>query len=199
LACLGAFAWGYRAIWAVDPLSVPAVNDGWGLTVAAKPKVNLETATLAAGCFWGVESSFRKVRGVIRTRVGYTGGLAIEPSYLVVESQHSGHAEAIDIEFDPARVSYQDLLGIFFNIHDPTAVNPSEYRSAIFYHTPRQHQIAEKKKHELDESGQYVGPITTEITPARTFYPAEQYHQRYYEGRGADHVCRLGDGKKRKV
>ena len=121
LACLATLAWGYRAIWAVDPLSVPAVNNGWGLTVAAKPKGNLETATFAADCFWGVESSFRKVPGVIRTRVGYTGGSARDPSYLVVESQHSGHAEAIDIEFDPAQVSYQDLLGIFFNIHDPTA------------------------------------------------------------------------------
>jgi peptide-methionine (S)-S-oxide reductase len=135
---------------------------------------------------------------VIRTRVGYTGGASANPSYFEVESRHSGHAEAIDIEFDPAQVSYQNLLEVFFNIHNPTAVNPSEYRSAIFYHTPRQRQLAEEKKHQLDESGEYLEPLATQITPAGIFYPAEQYHQRYYESRGSDHLCRLGDGKKPK-
>jgi len=198
LACLATLAWGYRGIWAVDPLSVPAINDGWGLIVGAKPGGNLETATFAAGCFWGVESSFRKVPGVIRTRVGYTGGSVLNPSYFDVESQHSGHVEAIDIEFDPTQVSYQNMLEVFFNMHDPTAANPGEYRSTIFYHTPRQRQLAEEKKRELDASGEYVRPIATLIIPAGKFYPAEQYHQRYYESRGSDQVCVSGDGKKPK-
>jgi peptide-methionine (S)-S-oxide reductase len=198
LFSVGALGWTYRGIWAGDPLSIPAVNDGWGSTTFKSASDKRETATFAAGCFWGVESTFRKIPGVLRTRVGYTGGTSLDPSYFQVASQRTGHAESIDIEFDPTKVSYSTLLDIFFNSHDPTAKNRSEYRSAIFYHTDYQRDLAEQKKRQLDDSGEYAGPLTTEIVPAGVFYPAEQYHQRYFESRGSNHVCRVGDGKKRR-
>jgi peptide-methionine (S)-S-oxide reductase len=199
LATLTVIGWGYRGIWAVDPLSIPAKNKGWGDIGLASNASKLENATFAAGCFWGVEGTFRKVPGVIRTRVGYTGGQFVNPQYLDVASRRSGHAEAIDIEFDPAKVSYQHLLEIFFDSHDPTSSTVSEYRSAIFYHSSEQKDLAEQEKRRLDEAGEYVGPIVTEISAAQTFYPAEEYHQRYYESRGSQHVCRVGDGKKVKT
>jgi peptide-methionine (S)-S-oxide reductase len=198
LGFLSVLGWAYRGIWAADPLSIPAKNEGWANTASAQTPSKIENATFAAGCFWGVEATFRKVPGVIRTRVGYTGGQFLNPQYLDVASRRSGHAEAIDIEFDPAKVGYQKLLEIFFDSHDPTVSAISEYRSAIFYHSPAQQNLAEQEKHRLDAGDEYVGPIVTEITAAQTFYPAEEYHQRYYESRGSQHVCRVGDGKKPK-
>ena len=150
-----------------------------------------ETATFAAGCFWGVEAAFRQVEGVVDTVVGYTGGRKERPTYEEVSSGNSGHAEAVQITFDPARVSYEKLLSVFWSIHDPTQVNRqgpdigTNYRSAIFYHTAAQKAAAEASKEQLAKTGKYgKRPIATEIVPASTFWRAEEYHQRYFEKHG---------------
>ncbi len=152
----------------------------------------METATFAAGCFWGVEAAFRKVPGVVETTVGYTGGHTENPTYEEVCSDRTGHAEAVRIVFDPEQVSYEQLLEIFWNIHDPTTPNRqgpdvgSQYRSAIFFHTPDQEAAARSSKERLERSGRFADPIVTEIVPAAEFYPAEEYHQRYFEREGLD-------------
>jgi peptide-methionine (S)-S-oxide reductase len=149
-----------------------------------------ELATFAAGCFWGVEASFRQVEGVVDTEVGYTGGRKEHPTYEEVCSGSTGHAEAVRVTFDPARVSYERLLLVFWSIHDPTQVNGqgpdigTNYRSAIFYHTPAQKAAAENSMEELRRSGKFRRPIATEISPAPTFWRAEEYHQRYFEKHG---------------
>lgn len=147
----------------------------------------MATATFAAGCFWGVEARFRKLDGVLDTRVGYTGGHTVNPDYKSVCRGDTGHAEAIEVEFDPAILPYHQLLDFFWQIHNPTTLNRqgpdigSQYRSAVFYHDEQQRLTAEKLKSELNQ-GQYADrPIVTEITAAETFYPAEDYHQRYIE------------------
>src|SRR5215211_116033 len=152
---------------------------------------NLQTATFAAGCFWGVEVEFRKVKGVKSTIVGYTGGWFEYPSYKHVCRDRTGHAEAIQIMYDPKEVSYEDLLEVFWSIHNPTTKNRqgfdygTQYRSAIFYHTPRQEEITRKSKEELEMSGRFKNKrIVTEIVPASTFYKAEEYHQKYYQKKG---------------
>lgn len=143
------------------------------------------TATFAAGCFWGVEETFRRVSGVVDTRVGYTGGHTEAPTYQQVCSGDTGHAEAVEVEYDPDRVGYEELLEVFWEAHDPTQVNRqgpdvgSQYRSAIFVHDAEQREIAEGSKRELDESDVHERPVATEITDATTFWPAEEYHQRY--------------------
>lgn len=147
-------------------------------------------ATFAAGCFWGVEATFRQIPGVISTRVGYTGGHFNDPSYKDVCTDRTGHAEAVEVDYDPAKVSYDDLLRVFWENHDPTQLNRqgpdwgTQYRSAIFYHSPEQEQAARAAKAKLEKSGQYSRPLVTEITPASTFYQAEDYHQQYLEKRG---------------
>lgn len=149
-------------------------------------------ATFAAGCFWGVETNFRKLigQGVLNTRVGYTGGHTQNPSYEDVCSAQTGHAEAIEIQYDPTTITYEQLLRYFFKIHNPTQNDRqgpdvgSQYRSAIFYHDTAQKQIAEKIKQELENSDTYDYAITTEIQAASTFFPAEEYHQRYHEKHG---------------
>jgi peptide-methionine (S)-S-oxide reductase len=152
--------------------------------------IRLETATFAAGCFWGVESSFRQVKGVVDTRVGYTGGVTDKPTYKSVCSDRTGHTEAVEVTYDPTKLSYDDLLEIFWSIHDPTQHNRqgpdvgSQYRSAIFYHNDEQARAARASKTRIDESGKFRRPIVTEIVPAVVFYPAEDYHQQYYEKRG---------------
>jgi peptide-methionine (S)-S-oxide reductase len=155
-------------------------------------------ATFAAGCFWGVESSFRQLDGVIDVMVGYTGGRIKNPTYEMVCSDRSGHAEAVEIEFDPSVISYDTLLDVFWEIHDPTTMNRqgpdfgSQYRSAIFYHDESQRRAAEasiKRAASLFED-----PIVTEITPASEFYPAEEYHQRYYERMGLPNLCAVHVG-----
>ncbi|HEY7545898.1 MAG TPA: peptide-methionine (S)-S-oxide reductase MsrA [Blastocatellia bacterium] len=149
-----------------------------------------EKATFAAGCFWGVESAFRRVKGVISTQVGYSGGHHSNPSYREVCSGFTGHAESLEITFDPAQVSYEELLEIFWNEHDPTTLNRqgpdvgSQYRSVIFYHTPEQEAAARASKERLQASGRYSRPIVTEIVPAAEFYRAEEYHQQYFEKQG---------------
>jgi peptide-methionine (S)-S-oxide reductase len=150
-------------------------------------------ATFAAGCFWGVEAAFRRIKGVVGTRVGYTGGTKPEPTYKQVCSGATGHAEAVEITYDPAIVSYEQLLKVFWENHDPAQLNRqgpdtgTNYRSAIFYHTPEQKATAEVSRERLQASGKYKKRrIVTGIVPASTFWPAEEYHQQYYEkcGRG---------------
>ena len=149
-----------------------------------------DKATFAAGCFWGVESAFRQVPGVIDTQVGYTGGKAANPTYKEVCTDATGHAEEIEITFDPDKVSYQALDELFFKMHDSTQVNRqgpdvgTQYRSAIFYHSPEQKVAAEAAKDALEKSGKYKKPVVTQILPAGPFYRAEEYHQRYFEKNG---------------
>jgi len=145
-------------------------------------------ATFAAGCFWGVEAAFRETPGVTATRVGYIGGRTDHPTYEQVCSHTTGHAEAVEVEFDPGQVSYDDLLGVFFSIHDPTQMNRQgpdvgdQYRSAIFVHGDDQEVAAVKAKAEAQT--RWPRPVVTEITPAPEFFDAEDYHQRYLEKRG---------------
>ncbi|MEE9158864.1 MAG: peptide-methionine (S)-S-oxide reductase MsrA [Gammaproteobacteria bacterium] len=150
----------------------------------------MERVTFAAGCFWGVEAVFRKVDGVVSTRVGYTGGSQDSPSYEDVCTGVTGHTEAVEVGFDPSRVSYEELLQVFWDNHDPTTVNRqgpdvgTQYRSAIFFHTPEQKAAANAFKDRLQKSGTFKKEIVTEIVPASMFYLAEDYHQQYLEKQG---------------
>ena len=154
-----------------------------------------ETATFAAGCFWGVEPAFRQIKGVLDVQVGYTGGTTSHPTYEQVCSHTTGHAEAVEVIYDPSVVSYERLLDVFWTIHNPTTPNRqgpdvgSQYRSAIFYHSDAQRQAAEHSKAALEQSHRFKQPIVTEITPAPAFWRAEEYHQRYHEKHGG--VCPL--------
>ncbi len=147
----------------------------------------MERATFAAGCFWGIEEAFRVVSGVMKTAVGYMGGHIDNPTYQVVCSDESGHAEVVDLEFDPALVSYEQLLELFWRKHNPTTLNRqgwdlgSQYRSAIFYHNAAQRLVAEQSKANLQASAIFTDPIVTEIVPATTFWRAEEYHQQYLQ------------------
>lgn len=149
-----------------------------------------EEATFAAGCFWGVEAAFRNVPGVIRTSVGYTGGQTEHPTYRQVCSDRTGHAEAVRVIYDPQKVSYEQLLDVFWNSHNPTTRNRqgpdigSQYRSAIFFHNPQQKAAAESSLEELEQTDRFDRPIVTEIVPAGDFWRAEEYHQQYLEKRG---------------
>jgi len=155
-------------------------------------------ATFAAGCFWGVESVFMQVEGVVSTRVGYIGGKTKNPSYEDVCTDRTGHAEAVEVTFDPEIVSYKKLLDIFWSNHDPTTPNMqgpdvgSQYRSVIFYHNDEQKILAEESKVTLDRSGKFRNKIVTEIVRADTFYPAEEYHQQYYKKKGIQPTCHSG-------
>jgi peptide-methionine (S)-S-oxide reductase len=150
----------------------------------------MEKAIFAAGCFWGVEATFRQIPGVLATRVGYTGGQTANPTYKDVCGDGTGHAEAVEVEFDPGQVSYEKLLDVFWENHDPTQLNRqgpdwgTQYRSAIFYTTPEQEKEAKSSKEKREQSGAYRKPIVTQIVPEAKFYPAEDYHQQYLEKRG---------------
>lgn len=156
----------------------------------------MEKATFAAGCFWGVEAAFRQIEGVTATRVGYTGGDFKNPTYKDVCSGTTGHAEAVEVEYDPSKVTYEELLEVFWENHDPTTLNRqgpdvgTQYRSAVFFLTPEQEAAAKASKEKLQRNGRYKKPIVTEINPASEFYPAEDYHQQYLEKRGLAH-CRI--------
>ncbi|MBI2558494.1 peptide-methionine (S)-S-oxide reductase MsrA [Candidatus Woesearchaeota archaeon] len=149
-----------------------------------------EKATFAAGCFWGVEDAFRKVKGVVDAKVGYTGGKTKNPTYEMVCTDATGHAEAVDVEYDPSKVSYDELLDVFWSIHDPTQLNRqgpdvgTQYRSTIFYHNEKQKRAAIASKEKLEKSGKYKKPIMTQMVPVSDFYKAEEYHQKYFEKKG---------------
>ncbi|MEX0749523.1 MAG: peptide-methionine (S)-S-oxide reductase MsrA [Dehalococcoidia bacterium] len=150
----------------------------------------IEKATFGAGCFWGVEAAFRQIKGVKSTAVGFMGGALDDPTYEDVCYRDTGHAEVVEVQFDPELVPYAALLDVFWENHDPTTLNRQgpdvgeQYRSAIFYHSPEQQRAATDSKDALERDGRYRRPIVTEITPAATFYPAEEYHQQYLEKRG---------------
>ena len=158
---------------------------------------DLQTATFGAGCFWGVESNFRQIPGVVDARVGYLGGTLDNPTYEDVCTDRTGHAEVVQLTYDPSVVSYDQLLDAFWKLHDPTQLNRqgpdygTQYRSAIFFHTPEQQASAQRSKERLAASGRYKRPIVTEITAASKFYPAEDYHQRYFEKRGIAPTCHI--------
>lgn len=153
----------------------------------------MEKATFAAGCFWGVEATFRALPGVTATRVGYTGGGTEKPTYKDVCTDRTGHAEAVEVTYDPAKVAYEDLLKVFWENHDPTTLNRqgpdvgTQYRSAIFYHSPEQEKGARASKDHLEQSHAFRRPIVTQIVPAAEFWQAEDYHQQYLEKRGLAH------------
>lgn len=154
-----------------------------------------EIATLAGGCFWGVEELLRQTPGVLDTMVGYTGGKTQGPKYEQVKTGQTGHAEAIQIEFDPTKITFEELLGLFFRLHDPTTKHRqgndvgTQYRSAIFFHSEDQRAVAEKVKEKVGASGKWKSPIATEIVPATEFWPAEEYHQKYLVKNPGGYTC----------
>jgi peptide-methionine (S)-S-oxide reductase len=159
-------------------------------------KSKMDKATFAAGCFWGVEAAFREVPGVVSTAVGYMGGTLKNPTYEDVCTDRTGHAEVVQVEYDPSKVSYDGLLKVFWEVHDPTTLNRqgpdvgTQYRSVIFFHTPEQEAAAKGSKQQLEKLRVYKRPIVTEIIPASEFWRAEEYHQQYFEKRGVAH-CRI--------
>jgi len=158
--------------------------------VADKGGGTMEKATFAAGCFWGVEAAFRQVKGVKATQVGYSGGSTLDPTYKEVCTDTTGHAESVEVTYDPVAVSYEQLLDVFWGCHNPTQLNRqgpdvgTQYRSVIFYHDEKQKETAVASVDKLAKSGKYKSPIVTEILPAPKFYKAEDYHQQYLEKRG---------------
>jgi peptide-methionine (S)-S-oxide reductase len=151
----------------------------------------MEKATFGAGCFWGVEARFQQVPGVVETAVGYEGGTLDNPSYKDVCTDRTGHAEVVELTFDPARVTYRRLVELFFELHDPTQVNRqgpdwgTQYRTVIFFHSPEQERTAREVIAELEAEHRFPRPIATQVVPAQTFWRAEEYHQKYLEKRGA--------------
>lgn len=158
--------------------------------VAAGKEAKMEKAMFGAGCFWGVEVTFRNTKGVVDAAVGYSGGQTENPTYKQVCYEETGHAEVVHVTFDPAVISYEDLLKVFWENHDPTQLNRqgpdhgSQYRSVIFYYSDEQKATAERSKAALNADNKFGKPVVTEIAAAKTFYPAEDYHQRYLEKRG---------------
>jgi peptide-methionine (S)-S-oxide reductase len=152
-------------------------------------------ATFGAGCFWGVEEIFSNVKGVVSTAVGYAGGTKENPTYEDVCRDKTGHAEVVEIEFDPSQVTYDELLDVFWSNHNPTTLNRqgpdvgTQYRSVIFYHSPEQKSAAELSREKIDQSGRFPRPVVTQIEPALEFWRAEEYHQRYLQKRGQSHCA----------
>lgn len=157
----------------------------------------METVTFGSGCFWCTEAVFQQLKGVISVLSGYSGGHVENPSYEHVVAGRTGHAEVCQIQFDPEQISYEDMLEVFFNTHDPTTLNRqgndvgTQYRSTIFYHSDEQKEIAERVKDELDKSGTWKNPLVTEIVPFTKFYPAEDYHQNYFRDNPNQGYCRV--------
>jgi peptide methionine sulfoxide reductase msrA/msrB len=176
--------------YCINSVALKFVARSAAAAAPAAPAVTLEKATFAAGCFWGVEESFRTLKGVISTRVGYTGGNTKNPTYKDVCSHTTGHAEAVEVTFDPSVISYSQLLDVFWKIHDPTQGDRqgpdvgSQYRSAIFYHSKEQESLALESMRKLQASGRFRGKITTRIGSAPEFYQAEEYHQQYIKKGG---------------
>ena len=202
LAALGAAACSDAGADSSPVPSVPGKPTPTTVPVTDQQLSTTPVADFAAGCFWGSEGTFRKVPGVIATEVGFEGGHTPHPTYEDVCTDQTGYAETVRVFYDPARVSYQQLVDIFFENHDPTTVNRqgpdsgTQYRSVIFYHTPEQQHVATADKAKREASGQYVGPIVTQIVPAAGFYRAEEYHQDYFAKQGEHYECHLGNGKK---
>lgn len=179
--------------------SAPASDATPPATIAASMSADArpqrEVATLAGGCFWGMEEILRQIPGVTATRVGYTGGTTSDPTYPQVHAGDTGHAEAVEVTFDPTRITYEELLGYFFRMHDPTTRNRqgndigTSYRSAIFYHSEAQRRVAEDVKARVDTSGKWPAPVVTEIVPAGEFWPAEEYHQKYLQKNPRGYTC----------
>ena len=159
------------------------------------PDMKTEKATFGAGCFWGVEETFRKLKGVVSTAVGYAGGTKENPTYEDVCTDETGHAEVVEIEFDPSQLKYEALLDVFWSNHNPTILNRqgpdvgTQYRSVIFYHSPEQKAVAKVSKEKIDQSERFRSPVVTQIEPAMKFWRAEEYHQRYLEKRGQSHCA----------
>jgi peptide-methionine (S)-S-oxide reductase len=162
-----------------------------------KVKKDFEIATLAGGCFWCTEAIFQKLKGVMKVTSGYTGGHTSDPHYMQIVSGNTGHAESIQIEFDPSVISYKTILDVFFATHDPTSLNRQgadtgeEYRSAIFYHDSKQQSTAEKLIQELDASKRYSSPVVTEVVPYLQFYPGEDYHQDFFKKNKENYYCQI--------
>jgi peptide-methionine (S)-S-oxide reductase len=150
----------------------------------------MEKATFGAGCFWGIEHAFRKVEGVQEAPVGYAGGTTEDPTYEQVCSGKTGHTEVVQVEYDPDKVTYEELLEVFWGLHDPTTLNRqgpdigTQYRSAIYYHSPEQEAAAKKAISALEENGRFRNPVVTELAPIDNYYMGEDYHQRYFEKQG---------------
>ena len=174
----------------IVPLSARLAASNRIATLLKMGVIDMAKATFAAGCFWGVEATFRQLPGVISTRVGYIGGNSPNPTYKEVCTDTTGHAEAVEIDYDPAKLSYDKLLEVFWENHDPTQLNRQgpdwgkQYRSAIFFHSPEQEAAAKASKEQLEKSHRLSKPIVTQIVPAVTFYEAEDYHQQYLEKKG---------------
>mgnify|MGYP003871122745 CR=1 FL=1 len=179
----------------LEPFVKAGLYQRGGPQAATAKETKRETATLAGGCFWGMEEIIRKIPGVLDTVVGYTGGSVTNPTYKAVCSGKTGHAEAIRVVFDPEKLSYESLLNWFFRMHDPTTLNRqhndvgTQYRSAIFYHSDEQKKIAEQVKAKVNQSGKWKNPVVTEITRAGEFYPAEEYHQDYLQKNPSGYNC----------
>jgi peptide-methionine (S)-S-oxide reductase len=157
--------------------------------------MNKETATLAGGCFWGMEEIIRNIPGVIETTVGYTGGTIDNPTYNIVKLGTSNHAESVQIIFDPSKLTYKELLGYFFRMHDPTTLNHkgnykgTQYLSVIFYHSPEQEKAAKEVIAKIESAKKWPRPIVTQLVPASKFYPAEDYHQDYLKKNPGGYTC----------
>jgi peptide-methionine (S)-S-oxide reductase len=183
------------ALLAFGPVSAASAAAKGGHAKMEKT-TTVEKATFAAGCFWGVEAAFRQIQGVVSTQVGYTGGRTVNPSYEDVCTDRTGHAEAVEVTYDPARVRYEDLLDVFWKNHNPTTPNRQgpdvgeQYRSAIFFHSPAQEAAAKTSKARLESEHRFRRPIVTQIVAAGPFYRAEDYHQQYLEKRGLS-VCHI--------
>lgn len=180
-----------------NPQAAPQSKEAKGKNQAMNNTQNREVATLAGGCFWCLEAVFNELKGVEKVVSGYAGGHVKNPTYEQVCTGTTGHAEVVQITFDPQVISYVDLLNVFFTIHDPTTLNRqgadvgTQYRSAIFYHSPEQKAVAEKIMAELNTAKIWDEPIVTEIKPLTAFYPAEEYHQQYYERNPNQGYCRV--------
>lgn len=188
-AVLGMLMLAISGFWLKGILPAGGTNNASTLNHPV-PGVTLETATFGGGCFWHVEDDFRKVEGVVSTAVGYEGGSMPQPTYEDVCTDKTGYVEVVQVQFDPAKISYDHLLDAFFRMHDPTSMDRqgpdagTQYRSVIFYHSPGQKSAAEAFTNAAEKSGQYNSPIVTKILPASMFWKAEDYHQQYYEKHG---------------
>lgn len=190
------YTYTYSATSTVTKISDTKVNKAKrGMPVQTKANAKTEVATLAAGCFWGVEEILRDLKGVLETEVGYTGGDVDSPNYEIVKTGTTGHAEAVQIIFDPDKISFEEILGYFFRLHDPTQLNRqqndigTQYRSVIFYHNEEQKQISEKVKEKVDKSGKWKNKVVTQIVPFKKFYKAESYHQDYLQKNPNGYTC----------